>query len=391
MNPFTPGAGRKPPYLAGRDDILSSLKRDMHQVCQEAEGTRPVVVSGLRGMGKTVFLRNLLDDAKQEGWMVVWAEASRDEVLSKRITRGIYNELRIHASLRDTLGETFRRALSVFKSFQLKVDPMGAYTFKVDIEPEKGFADSGDLAMDLADLFKAIGEAARDEGTAFFLGIDELQEAPEEDLRALNMALHEIGQEASPVPLFFVGVGLPTLPSVLAKASSYAERMYRYYSLDALDEDSARRALTEPVLKHGWIWDDDALQAVIDVAEGYPFFIQQCGFSICEERVDAGPIDTLLAEIGIERALEEFDRGIYRSRWDRTTPRGRDFMIAMSEDSTMSLLSEVATRMGKRSQSDVSVLRDTLMKSGLIYVPDRGYVAFTIPGMKGFIERHKLD
>ena len=133
------------------------------------------------------------------------------------------------------------------------------------------------------------------------------------------------------------------------------------------------------------------MEAVVDNANGYPFFIQQCGYSICEEIGEPGRIDYMLATIGMERATEEFDRGIYKSRWDRATQRGRQFMIAMAQDSSLSSMIDVVASMGKKSQSGVSPIRDSLISSGLIYVPERGCVAFTIPGMKGFIERSNAE
>ena len=242
-NPFNPGAGRKPPYLAGRDDIVRSIEQDMARVYDDAEGMRPIVISGLRGMGKTVLLRALCDFVNQRGWVVVWAEASKDESLSKKLAQSIYVELRKLRSSEKLAGRAFEHALAVLKSFQLKIDPTGACSFGIDVSPAKGYADSGDLSLDLQDLLEALGEAARDAGTAVLVCVDELQEAPIEDLRPLNMALHSIGQNFSPVPVFFVGAGLPTLPSVLADASSYAERLYRYYTLDPLSGSSSEKAL----------------------------------------------------------------------------------------------------------------------------------------------------
>lgn len=386
-NPFNPGAGRKPPYLAGRDDIVRSIEQDMTRVYDDAEGMRPIVISGLRGMGKTVLLRALYDFANQRGWVVVWAEASKDESLSKKLAQSIYVELRKLRSSEKLAGRAFEHALAVLKSFQLKIDPAGACSFGIDVSPAKGYADSGDLSLDLQDLLEALGGAAREAGTAMLICVDELQEAPIEDLRPLNMALHSIGQSFSPVPVFFVGAGLPTLPSVLADASSYAERLYRYYTLDPLSDKSSGKALVEPVAGQGMAWSPEALGLVVQEAAGYPYFIQQCGFSICEQ-VD-GPIELTMVETlaGIELAREELSRGLYRSRWGRATAQGKEFMRAMAQDEGPSKISEIARRMGKGDPSSLSVLRDRLIKDGLIYSPERGLVAFTVPGMDGFINR----
>ena len=218
------------------------------------------------------------------------------------------------------------------------------------------------------------------------LAVDELQEASRVDLAAVNMALHAIGQGMAPVPLYFVGAGLPTLPAVLADASSYAERMYRFYKLDLLDDEETTKAYVLPTDEVGLSWDDDALQEAVAVAAGYPYFIQQCGFSICEQ-VEQGAITLSEVVDGIGLARAELDGGLYRSRWDRATPAGKEMLRAMSVDGdALSKMTALAERMG-REVNALYPLRDRLITDGLIYSPERGYVAFTVPGMAGFVER----
>lgn len=386
-NPFNPGAGRKPPYLAGRDDIIRSIKTDMRQVYDTAEGMRPVVISGLRGMGKTVLLGDLAAYAKSQEWIVVEVEASKSDSLAKKLAQSMYVELRRIRNSSNMLGSIFENAAAVLRSFQLKIDPTGSYSIGVDIDPAKGFADSGDLSLDITDLLRAVGEAARDAGTAVFISVDEFQEAPIEDLTALNIALHAIGQGSSPVPVYFAGAGLPTLPAVLAEAASYAERMFRYYSLNLLTHEAVREAYVEPTDKSDIQWEERALANAIEAASGYPYFIQQCGFCICEQIDPPGTITMSEILSGIALARDEIDRGLYRSRWDRATPKGKELMRAMAEDDTFSKLSDLASRMGKRQPSDLSVLRDRLINDGLVYAPERGYLSFTVPGMGDYIKR----
>lgn len=386
-NPFKPGAGRKPPYLAGRDDIIRSIKNDMKQVYEDAEGMRPIVISGLRGMGKTVLLRELAETAHHQDWITIEVEASKHDSLAKKLAQATYVELRRIRNSSRPLSSAFEHALAVLRSFQLKIDPTGSYSIGIDINPAKGFADSGDLSLDLVDLLKAVGEAARESGTAVFISVDEFQEAPQEDLAALNIALHTLGQGSAPVPVYFVGAGLPTLPAVLADATSYAERMFRFYSLDLLSEEAVRKAYVEPTEKNMIKWENESLEAAIQAAGGYPYFIQQCGFCICEQIDFPGTITKSELLAGIALAQDEIDRGLYRSRWDRATPKGKEMMRAMAEDEVPSKLSDVADRMGKKQPSDLSVLRDRLIHDGLIYSPKRGYIAFTVPGMNAFIKR----
>src|SRR5699024_9421471 len=240
----------------------------------------------------------------------------------------------------------------------------------------QGYADSGDLSLDLGDLLQATGEAARDAGTAVFLSIDELQEASKEDLTALNVALHAIGQGSSPVPVYFIGAGLPTLPAVLADTTSYEERMSAYHSLELLSDDAVRDAYIEPTAKVGSRWEENALAAAIEAAGGYPYFFQQCGFCICEQIEAPGIVTSVETAAGIALAKNELDRGLYRSRWDRTTRAGRAMMRAMASAGSPIKLSDLAQQMGKRRISDLSVIRDKLIHDGLIYAPERGHVTF---------------
>lgn len=386
-NPFNPGAGRKPPFLAGRAGIIESIQDDMASVYENSEGTRPIIVSGLRGMGKTVFLREISESAKRSGWLSIWVEASKNDSLAEKLSQAMYVELRRVKGASQHIGETLRHALGVLRSFQLKLDPSGTYTFGLGVEPASGYADSGNLSLDLSDLLEAIGEAARDEGTAVLICIDELQEAPKKDLAALNVALHAIGQGSSPVPVYFIGAGLPDLPAVLAEATSYAERMYRYYTLGTLDRDDVLKAYVEPTDKHHVSWDDDALATAIAAANGYPYFVQQCGYCICEQLGKGESISRDVADAGIELAVSELDRGLYKSRWDRASTKGKELMRAMTLDDGPSRMEDLAARLGKKSMSDLSVLRDRLIKDGLIFSPERGCVAFTVPGMRDYIEK----
>ena len=387
INPFNPGAGRTPPYLAGRTTIIESIRSDMRQVYNYSEGARPVIVSGLRGMGKTVLLQELAREARDNGWIAIWTEAAKGDSLAKKLARSTFVELRRLRNVLDPARSAFSHALSVLRSFQIKADPNGTFSFGIDVNPAVGFADSGDLSLDLGDLLQALGEAARDAGTAVFIGIDELQEASTEDLSALNVALHAVGQGISPVPVYFAGAGLPTLPAALADATSYAERMYRYYSLDLLSEDAAIEAYTHPLRKSGVSWQRDALQIAIKAADGYPYFIQQCGFCICEQIEKEMEISSTEVLAGIALAEDELDRGLYRSRWDRATPQGKEMMSTLASLGCPAKLSEVATAMGKHSSSDLSPLRDKLIADGLIYAPERGFISFTVPGMDRFIAR----
>lgn len=392
-NPFKPGAGRVPPVLAGRDEIILSVARTMDQVLRNSEGDRPIVISGLRGVGKTVLLNEFLRRAHGSRlWMAVKVEATRDRSLAQGLTQELHTALRQTMSLGEHTKEKLARALRVFRSFQIKVDPVGNYSFGFGVAPEGGVADSGDFARDLRDLLDELGVAARELGMGVLIAIDELQDAGRAELNGLNLALHNLGQSSWPVPVLVIGTGLPSLPAVLADATSYAERLYDYRTLTLLDDEETRVALVRPTEQRKVEWDEDALQLAIASIGGYPYFAQACGKHVWDARVNTAVISVDDAIVGISRARDEVDRGLYQSRWDRATPAQRELMKAMAIDGDRpSAIQDLVARTGKSRTSDLSVSRNELIKSGMIYPSDRGFVAFTVPGMADFIGRKVAD
>jgi hypothetical protein len=392
LNPFKPGAGRVPPELAGRDEILSIISNVLEQVIQSSEGERPIIMSGLRGVGKTVLLNQVVrQSAETRRWIVVKLEATPGRSLSASLARELHRELRRTASLGDQTREHLKKALQVFRSFQIKVDPTGTYAFGFDVEPATGTADSGMLEQDLQDLLQEIGAAARTLDLGVLIAIDELQDAPKADLNALNIALHNLGQTAWPVPVVMIGAGLPSLPAVLADATSYAERLYDFRSLGLLSDTETRAALTAPTERSGVTWHPEALDHALASIGGYPYFAQSCGKHVWDARAREDVISIQDAEIGVERARDEVDGGLYQSRWERATPAQREMMKAMAHDGDEpSAIQDLVTRLGKTRTSDLSVSRNELIKNGHIYASDRGFVAFTVPGMADFINRKVL-
>ncbi len=275
----------------------------------------------------------------------------------------------------------------MFKAFTLKVDPSGALGFGIDVEPLRGIADSGYLADDLAALFDVLGETARELGVGVLILVDELQQATSAELQALNTAVHRLGQAESPQPVMFVGAGLPSLPSLLADATSYAERLYEYRPIGLLSPEAARAALLVPTRNQQISWDDAALDDALAAAGGYPYFLQAVGKHVWDNA--AG--DHITADdvaVGLSAARREVDDGLYRSRWERATPAQRELLQAialLSNDEPVSIR-DVARSMNRRV-SDLSVSRNETLKKGLVYAPERGLLAFTVPGMAEFVGR----
>jgi hypothetical protein len=386
-NPFRPGAGRVPPELAGRSALLEEFHTRLYQARESGEGDRPWILSGLRGVGKTVLLNHLGREAAELKLAFVKVEATGSVPLPVALAKELQLALRKRLSASDRARQIWVRAASALKSFQVRLDPTGAVSFALDVEPLRGVADSGDLAVDLQELLEAVGLAAREENTVMLIAVDELQDAAESDLAALNVALHNLGQDSFPVPVMFIGAGLPSLPAVLADATSYAERLYDYRRIGLLDTESTSAALVLPARTNGVEWDQVALDAAVEATGGYPYFIQACGSHVWAAH--SGPIITGDdARLGIRLAREEVEQGLYESRWDRATPTQRAFMVAMAEDhDDRSSISDLVTRLDRQRTSDLSVNRRDLIRSGHIYAPERGFVAFTVPGMAEYIQR----
>ena len=343
-----------------------------------------MILHGLRGVGKTVLLGEFAALAEARHWIVAKIEASTEQSATRMIAQSL------HRALREATGEfgpsRLSRLLGVFKSFTVKVDPTGTYSFGVDVAAATGRADSGDLSLDLTELFAELGSTARDLGVGALLIIDEMQDMSSNELTAVNKAVHEAGQGSAPLPVVVAGAGLPSLPGVLAEATSYAERLYSYAPIGRLVAGADAQALVGPARLLGAEWGPAALAAALEFARGYPYFIQTVGKFVWDYAT-ASPFSAEDAEVGIGKAREEIDAGLYLARWNRVTPAERDFLRAISAAGIEQVsVADVATHLGRR-RGDLSVRRDQLIKKGVIYAPERGYVAFTVPGMAEYIGR----
>jgi hypothetical protein len=278
-------------------------------------------------------------------------------------------------------------ALRVFRSFTIRFDPTGGYSFGFEVDPLPGHADSGDVRLDLGDLFFQLGLTARAVGVGALVLIDEMQDATTAELKAINAAAHDTGQGAEPLPVIVVGAGLPSLPEVLSRATSYAERLYQYVAIGPLEKPAADAAIVRPSAVFDVQWSGTALAAVRTFSAGYPYFLQTAGKYVWDYAV-ASPITRADADAGLTWARREIDDGLYRARWQRGTPAQRQVMRAMADitDDSPVATAAVAQAIG-RPRQELSVPRDQLIKKGLVYAPERGLVAFTVPGMAEYVRR----
>lgn len=386
MNPFRPGAGRRPPVLAGRSAYLDAFDVVMERAEQFGEGDRGWVLNGLRGVGKTVLLNEMLARAGSRVWLAAKVEAGASGTLPVALSRQLVQSLRTATGRHPE--SRLHRLLRVFTAFSLRFNPDGAVTLGVDLEPARGQADSGRFADDLTSLLEVMGETAADLDIGVLILVDELQDAEPSELLAINTAVHHLGQAPSPLPVTFVGAGLPSLPAQLADATSYAERLYDYRAVGLLDDDSSRAALMLPTEELDVAWEPEGLHMAVAEARGYPYFLQAIGKHVWDN-ARSSPIRVDDVTLGLGDAREEVDSGLYRSRWERATPAQRELLRSLAElgATEAASVADIAAHMRKRRTSDISVARDALLKKGLVYAPERGLLAFTVPGMEEFVQR----
>jgi hypothetical protein len=381
-NPYAPGAGRPPTALVGRDRQLDAWRVALDRV-QRERSAQPVVLYGLRGVGKTVLLSRFANMARSRDWLVAQIEAGAGKSLRESLGEALHGPLADLA--RPSAGRRLLRGLKTALSFKASYDASGTWNFGVDLaDVSGGGADTGMLETDLAKLVRDLADAAREEGLGLAILIDEAQDLTQEELTAVCSIAHLSGQDDWPV--IFALAGLPSLPRVLAEAKSYAERLFVFERIEHLEPELARRALTEPAAVEGVTWDAGAVTLVVRETSGYPYFLQQFGQDTwnCASGNVIGVAD---ARVGAARGRAALDDGFFRARWDRATRAEQKYLRAMAIDGDVGSSSgEVAGRLGRGANS-FGPARASLIAKGLIYAPEHGVVAFTVPGMAGFIQR----
>lgn len=382
-NPYTPNAGAPPRYLAGRraevDDFRTLLRRLRRGYTEQS-----VIVTGLRGVGKTVLLGEYQKIARDEEWTAVDAEVSKNTPFGPQMANLARRAL-MQTSPKARWGERARAAAAVLKSFSLTVQPDGTLTAGLDVEAEAGRADTGNLNDDLADVFEAVGDAAREKEKGVVFLFDEVQFLARGELEALIGAVHRTVQRQLPVT--FAGAGLPQLPGLAGDAKSYAERLFKFPTIGELSEEAAAAALVEPARAEGVEYEPGAAQLVFEYTEGYPYFIQEFGRAAWN-LAERSPITTQDVAHAQSIVEAELDEGFFRARVQRSTPEELRYMRAMAElGAEAQKAADVAEVLGKASEQ-VAPLRARLISKGLLYTPRYGYAKFTVPQFDKFMRRH---
>lgn len=380
-NPYSPGAGRKPAALVGRSVAIGDWTTSMKRV-ERDRTDQPFVLYGLRGVGKTVLLSEFRRNAAKRDWVVAQIEAGGGKTLRELLGEALYDPLRDLA--RPSAGKRVLKALATMLSFKASYDATGTWSFGLDLSGATGGgADTGILDTDLRTVIHDLADAAAEENVGLAILVDEAQDLSIDELATLCAIAHAAAQDDWRVMFGFAG--LPSLPRILAEAKSYAER-FHYIPIGKIDQTVVAEALSIPAAQEDATWEDDAIGLVVKASDRYPYFLQQFGQSTWIRA--AGPVITKHdAELGVLDGTNQLDNGFFRVRWDRATPTEQDYLRQMAKDGDDgSTSSEVAARL-HRTVGSMSPTRNGLISKGLIYAPEHGVVAFTVPGMASFIDR----
>lgn len=386
-NPFSPGAGNPPPELAGRDELLEQA-RVMLGRTKGGRYEQSLMLVGLRGVGKTVLLNRIRALAEEQGYGTAMVEATESRTLPELLIPSL-RQILLKLDVMENLSTKVKLGLRVLKSFagalKLKI---GEVELGLDIDPEKGTGDSGDLEADLAELFAALGEAALDRKTAVAIIVDEIQYLDENEMSALIMAVHRVSQRQ--LPLVLVAAGLPQLVGLAGRSKSYAERLFQYPQIGPLALPDAMAALSDPVKKEGAAFSKDALEEIVKVTEGYPYFLQEWGYQAWNLATKS-PIPKDVVPTATTAAIRKLDQSFFRVRFDRLTPREKEYIRALADLGPGAHRSgDIADRLGVKVQSSAP-LRSGLIKKGMIYSPAHGDTAFTVPLFDAFMMRTMPD
>ena len=381
-NPFAPGAGTPPPQLAGRGPLLEQVSIALDRI-RAGRPARSTIFYGLRGVGKTVLLGAAREAADGERMLTIAIEAPENRslpaLLAPSLRAGL---LRLDRAAR--AGAGVGRALKALAGFAKLRVKYADFDIVLDVDPEPGLADSGDLDLDLTDLLVAVGEAARERETAVVLIVDELQYVPEEQLAALITALHRASQLRLPITM--VAAGLPQLLAQMGRAKSYAERLFAFVDIGPLDDDAASEAIRLPIEREEAAIEPMALAAIVRDTQGYPYFLQEWG-KHSWDAAEQSPITE--GDVAVARivALAELDASFFRVRFDRLTPAEKRYLRGMATLGPGPHRSgDIADALAVKVSS-VAPVRNSLIGKGMLYSPAHGDTAFTVPLFDAYMRR----
>ena len=383
LNPYAPGAGTPPPELAGRDRIREQVRVAIARI-RVGNSAKSVLMVGLRGVGKTVLLDQMRLDAERSGVHTIRIEAPENRSLPALLAPQIRLALlRLsHVDAARDLAQRGLRALAGFaKALKFKYEDLEV---GLDLEPEAGLADNGDLEGDLSSLLEQVGVAAKGAKTAVVLFIDELQYIKEVEFAALISALHRCAQGRLPVTV--VGAGLPQLLALAGNAKSYAERLFNFPQIGPLDTEEAELAIVKPARDIGADYVAQASAEIVHQTRGYPYFLQEWG-KHSWDLAKKSPITLEDVRAASTEAIAALDESFFRVRFDRLTPKEKNYLRAMAELGPGPHRSGDIATLLKKPTNSLGPLRASLITKGMVWSPNHGDTAFTVPLFDEFMKR----
>ena len=384
LNPYSPGAGRLPAALVGRERQLAAWEIALKRVASGRDA-QSVVLYGLRGVGKTVLLTRFARMARDEDWIVAQVEAKSGRSMREMVGEALHDNLVDLA--RPGVGTRVLKALKTAVSFKASYDALGTWNFGLNLSDSPGGgANTGTFESDLGKLLRDLSGAAEEKNVGLAVLVDEAQDLPDDELIALCSIIHAANQRQDRLVLALAG--LPSLPRKLAEAKSYAERLFSYHTVGELSDEDAEAALVTPAQSEGAAWEPRAVEHVVRASAGYPYFLQQYGQDAWNA-APGSPITQADARVGVATGELALDTGFFRIRWDRATTAEKEYLRAMAVDGDHGSASgEVAARLHKKTTA-LGPVRANLINKGLVYSPDHGIVAYTVPAMAEFVKRQQ--
>lgn len=380
-NPYRPGAGMSPAYLAGRDNTINEAQNIL-QAINYGYSARSVVYYGLRGVGKTVllnYIENLADEMDLPSEYMEIAE--RDRSFQYQMALHIYKLIN-RLSLLKNIESHIKKALSILKAFTIKY---GCDDISIEVNPANGISDTGNLANDMTELFLALGVIAQKQNKGVVLFIDEIQYIKDDEFEALMEAIHRTNQKNYPIVIF--SAGLPKIAKIAGDVKSYAERLFDFIEIDSLNNEEAKLALIEPAKRFQINYTDEAVNKIIEITQGYPYFLQEYGKWVWECKKEESIIDIKIVNKAYDKFEQSLDKAFFKVRHDRATAREIEFMTAMVACEKLPCSTkEIANIMGESIQA-ISPLRAQLIHKGFIYATKRGEVDFTVPQFDKYLKR----
>lgn len=380
-NPYRPGAGMSPAYLAGRDNTINEAQNIL-QAINYGYSARSVVYYGLRGVGKTVllnYIENLADEMDLPSEYMEIAE--RDRSFQYQMALHIYKLIN-RLSLLKNIESHIKKALSILKAFTIKY---GCDDISIEVNSANGISDTGNLANDMTELFLALGVIAQKQKKGVVLFIDEVQYIKDDEFEALMEAIHRTNQKNYPIVIF--SAGLPKIAKIAGDVKSYAERLFDFIEIDSLNNEEAKLALIEPAKRFQINYTDEAVNKIIEITQGYPYFLQEYGKWVWECKKEESIIDIKIVNKAYDKFEQSLDKAFFKVRHDRATAREIEFMTAMVACEKLPCSTkEIANIMGESIQA-ISPLRAQLIHKGFIYAAKRGEVDFTVPQFDKYLKR----